>query len=201
MQWFCVATLLGIFVYHHYVRSTSWLLLMFPLVFLFLSLDEVAQIHEKLGSMSDLLLPGASRTHTLFSKTGIWMFVIGIPFLVIFVGLTFSLRSYFQHAPGAFVKILLGMAITLGGAIGLETLYNFVAASSVYSGLQNFAEEMCEMLGSTIVLWGSYELLSRHGFVFRPDRAEIDASVPPPNNLPNPLQPPPGHGSGIRKVA
>jgi hypothetical protein len=181
MQWFCVAVLLGMFVHHQvrYTQRKSWLLIIFPLVFLALSLDEVAQIHEKLARTSDLLLPGASRVHTPFSKTGIWMFVIGVPFLVIFVVLIFSIRSYFQHAPGAFVKILLGMTLALAGAIGFETLHNFVIPYTVYSGLQNFTEEMCEMLGSTVVLWGSYELLSRHGLVLRLDRAATDSSVLP----------------------
>jgi hypothetical protein len=104
--------------------------------------------------------------------------VIGVPFLVFFVALIFSVWSYFQRAPSALVKVLLGMAITLAGAIGIETLTNFVARNSVYNVLQIFSEELCEMLGATIVLWGSSELLYRHGFVFKLDRAEIDQSPP-----------------------
>ena len=181
IKWFCVATLLGIFAHHNVTLSQrkSWLLATLPLVFLALSLDEVAQIHEWLGRKSDILLPRGSREHTLFSRTGIWMFVIGIPFLVFFMVLIFSVWSYFQRAPTALVKVLLGMAITLAGAIGIETLSNFVARNSVYSALQILLEEWCEMLGATIVLWGSYELLYRHGFAFRLDRAEIDQSPPP----------------------
>jgi hypothetical protein len=181
IKWFCVATLLGIFAHHNVTLSQrkSWLLVILSLVFLALSLDEVAQIHERLGKQSDILLPRGSRKHTLFSRTGIWMFVIGVPFLVFFVVLIFSIRSYFQRSPSALVKMLLGMAITLAGAIGVETLRNFVTPHSVYSTLQILLEEWCEMLGATVLLWGSYELLYRYGFAFRLNRAEIDQSPPP----------------------
>jgi hypothetical protein len=137
MQWFCVAALLGLFAAHHMSRAQwrSWLLVLFPLVFLALSLDEVVQIHEWLGRKSDLLLPGGSRENTQFPRTGIWMVIVGGPFLVFFVGLLFSLQTYFQHAPSAFVKVLLGMAIALIGALGVEILSNFVALDSAYGVL------------------------------------------------------------------
>lgn len=172
IQWFCVATLLGIFAQCNFrlTQRTSWPLAIFPLVFLALSLDEVAHIHETLGKMSDIFLPGASRKNTLFFKTGIWMFVYGVPFLGLFVTLVFSIRAFFQRNSGSLVKLLLGMSITLTGAVGVEILSNFVVPHSEYDVLQVFAEEMCEMLGSTIVLWGSYELLYRNGFAFRLDK-------------------------------
>ena len=101
------------------------------------------------------------------------MFLIGVPFLAFFVALILSLRTYFRRAPGALVKMLLGMALFLAGAIGIETLANFVVLrSSLYYVLQVFSEELCEMLGSTMVLWGSYELLCRNGFAFRFDKVE-----------------------------
>lgn len=182
IQWFCVATLLGIFAHNNLSpsRGKSWLFVLLPLVFLALSLDEVAQIHEWLGRKSDkVFLPGGSRKNTPFAHTGIWMLVFGVPFLAGFVALTLAIRSYFQRAPSALVKILLGMAVTLVGALGVETFYSFVAPNSGYGILQGFSEELCEMLGGTIVLWGSYELLARHGFTLRLERAETDQVVPP----------------------
>ena len=161
IQWFCVAILLGIFAHRNFSLSQrkSWLLLTLPLLFLVLSLDEVAQIHEWLGKMSDMLLPGGSRKNTLFSQTGIWMFAIGVPFLALFVVLILSLRIYFQRVPGAFAKIFLGTLFMLAGTIGIETLTNFITPGSVFGVLQVLSEEFCEMLGGTIVLWGSYELV------------------------------------------
>jgi hypothetical protein len=184
IKWCCVAVLLGIFTHRNFSPSQrkSWLLLTLPLVFLALSLDEIAQIHEGLGRKSEILLPGISRKNALFSQTGMWMFIIGVPFLALFVVLILSIRTYFQRAPGALVKMCLGMAISLAGAIGVEILTNFVVPNSVYDVLQVFSEELCEMLGSTIVLWGSYELLDKHGVALRLDSAEINQSAPPYSN-------------------
>jgi hypothetical protein len=88
--------------------------------------------------------------------------------------LILSIRSYFRRAPGAFVKIFVGMAISLAGALGIETLSNFVDFDSVSGIIQVTAEELCEMGGGTIILWGSYELLCIHGFAFRFDNVRTE---------------------------
>jgi hypothetical protein len=176
IQWFCVASLFGIFAYHNFSRSQkkSWLRGTLPLLFLALSLDEVAEIHEWIGHESDILLPGSSRKGTLFDRTGIWMFVLGGPFLIFFAGLILSLGTYFRRAPGAFVKVFLGMVVMLAGAIGIEVLdnYHFIGSNYLYRAVQGSAEELCEMLGSNTILWGSYELLYSYGFTWRLNKVE-----------------------------
>jgi hypothetical protein len=169
IQWFCVASLLGIFAIRNFNSSKkkSWLLLALPLVFLGLSLDEMAQIHERLGFLSDALLPGGSRGNTALAESGVWMFLFGIPFAIFLTGLMISIKTYFRQTPAVLVKLSLGMAIMLTGALGFETLGNFVSVGSSSQVFQVFAEEMCELLGSTIVLWGSYELLAEHGFTLK----------------------------------
>lgn len=174
--WFHVAVLLGLFAWCNFSfsRLRSWLLLMLPLIFLGFSLDEAVQIHEWLGQKSDSLLPGGSRAGTPFSQTGIWTFVIGLPFLAFFVALILSLRVYFLRAPGAFAKLLLGMMTALAGSTGIEVLQNFAVPGSFYGALQIVSEELCEMMGATIILWGSLEILQGAGLVWRLDRAETD---------------------------
>jgi hypothetical protein len=177
MQWFVVATLLGIFAYwnFHRFRVRSWLLLVLPLVFLAFSVDEVAMIHERLGRHTDVFLPDGSREDTVFFRTGIWMVVIGVPFIVAFAALIFSIRVYFRDAAGPLKKMLLGMAVFLSGALGIEALSNFVDDfDSFYGVLQVVSEEVFEMLGSTIVLWGSYDLLQRYRFHVRLDQVQVD---------------------------
>lgn len=179
IQWFCVATLYGIFAWRNF-RQSSWrslLLLTLPLIFLAFSLDEVAQIHEWLGLKTDRLLPGKTRLHTMFQETGIWALLVGPPFIALFGSVMFSLRTYFKHAPGAFVKILLGMMIMLVGALGLKTLSNFIDIKSGFYILEVVMEEFFEMTGSTIILWGSYELLQRDGFAVQFDKTGLSVKT------------------------
>jgi hypothetical protein len=174
MQWFCVALLMLVYAVSKFSRSQkkSWLLLLLPLIFLALSLDEVAGIHEKLGTFSDRLLPAGSRLHTPFKITGIWMVLLGVPFVALLASLTLSIREYIQEAPGAFFKIILGMLVMLTGAMGIETLSNFTdpGSGTWYDISEVLVEEMCELLGATIVLWGSLELLIQQGFELRINR-------------------------------
>lgn len=167
-QWFCVAIMLGLFAHSNFwlAQRRSWLLAVLPLVFLALSVDEVARIHEWIGERTEILLPGGSRANTPVPETGIWMFVVGVPFLAAFFWLISSIRMYFRDTPNALIKVFAGMLITLSGALGFETLANLVVPGSMYGILQVFSEEFCEMLGGTIVLWGSYELLLAHGFAY-----------------------------------
>jgi uncharacterized membrane protein len=84
MQLFLVAGLMAIFAYIKFDKENkvSWNLLLWPLIFMALSLDEAAKIHEWLGGKLDVLLPGGTRENTLFWYTGIWMFLLGAPFLM-----------------------------------------------------------------------------------------------------------------------
>jgi len=176
VQWFCVAGLLAIFSIRNFSFSQkrSWLLLALPLLFLGFSIDEVAMIHEEIGVLSDRFLPGGSRKNTPFIKTGIWMFLVGVPFAAFVAGLMISIRTYFRRTPGALVKVCLGMAVTLVGAVGIETLSNFATPGSAYAMLSVLTEEVCELLGGTIILWGSCELLAEHRFEIKIDRVAID---------------------------
>jgi hypothetical protein len=160
VQWFAVAALLGLFAKRNASRASprSWLLFALPIVFLAFSLDEVAQIHEAVGKRSDALFIG-DRAQSMFSRTGIWMFVVGMPFAAFFIALVLLIRDFFRHARAALVTALIGVAILLLGAVGIEVLRNWVMPGSAYDILQAFLEELCEMTGGTVVLWGSYELL------------------------------------------
>ena len=163
MQLFLIFILSFIFVIHKYKKNKNGLLflLVFPSIFLLMSIDEVTQIHEWLGTLSDRLLPHNDRHSSLLNKTGIWMFVIGLPFTVIFIAYIKKLKLEFckNHCPG-YNKILFGMLILLLGALGIETLSNFV--TNDIRVIQVAFEEGIEMLGATIILWGMLELTSDH---------------------------------------
>lgn len=129
------------------------------LFFLF-SLDEVAGIHEWLGGLTDVFLPGADRANTILDVTGIWMFVIGIPVILFVAWLVLALRPYLGE-PRVFRLFVIGFLLFFGGSVGVEFLSNINYRPWVVF-LQVITEEAGEMFGMTTILWGTWELLRRH---------------------------------------
>ncbi len=180
MQWMCCAAAFGLFAVRNFSRSVrrSWALLLLPALFVLLSLDEVAQIHEALGRRSDALLDGGTRSSSAFPVTGIWMFVIGGPFVAVVVALGAWLWPYFADSPTALKRTGLGLVVMLCGAVGVETMSNFVAIGSALAVAQVATEEFLEMLGATLVLWGALDLLAVHGAAIRLDPVVIRRGRP-----------------------
>ena len=101
IQFFCVSLLGALYVIRR-VRwrdKLSWPLVGLPVLFLLLSIDESVEIHEWLGARTDMLLPSGDRAETFFRYTGIWMFVIGVPFLMLFFSWAYFIR---RHSASAF---------------------------------------------------------------------------------------------------
>ena len=165
IQLACVAALAGLFAVRntHLTRVSTWPLLLLPLVFIALSIDELVQIHEWVGYKIDALLLENGRENTIFQNTGIWIFVFGIPFVVGVLGILFILRRWLNTVPGVLPKIILGLVVLATGALLIETLSNFTEKGSVWHHLEVVCEEGCEMLGVTIILWAFYDLLKGHG--------------------------------------
>jgi hypothetical protein len=166
MQWLCVAAVLGAFAWRLVSRAEGGGRPLLALAFLFLcmSLDEVAQIHERLGLRTDRLLPSGTRVGGVFPHTGIWMFVIGIPVLLLFVVAIRSASARLRRAPGAFARIAIGLGLTAVGAMFFDLIGNlmYYRRGSPFPAL----EESLELLGATVVLWGSLDLLRAHGLCF-----------------------------------
>jgi len=177
MQWMLCGAIFAVFAWRNarWTVRSSWSLWLLPLLFAGLSLDEVAQVHEWLGRRTDVLLKGGTRYTSAFPVSGIWMFVIGVPFIVVLAVIVNGVRPYFAGALRALWLTCLGMAVMLAGAIGVETLSNFVVAGSVWATIEVAVEECLEMVGSTIVAWGGIELLAVHGFSL-----QMDAAIPEP---------------------
>lgn len=160
IQWFCVAAAFWVFAIRGVERrpSRSWLLLILPAIFLAFSLDEVATIHEYVGNLSDALLPNGERATSLVWKTGLFPILFGVPFAILFAGLLTAMLPFLARFPRARNRLLGGMALMLIAQIGIEALSNFLVPGSPAATLEIAVEEMGEMIGSTIVLWGSVEL-------------------------------------------
>ena len=114
-----------------------------------------------MGARLDTFLPGGDRKNTAFRETGIWMFVIGLPAVGTIGSLFWYARSYLRIVPAALSRCIAGLVIFASGAMGMETLGNFVEGSAFTVAIA--AEELGEMLGITTVLWGILELLQVRG--------------------------------------
>ena len=156
-QYFCLFILSAIFSYHKFSKnSKSFSLLIFPIMFLFMSIDESIQIHEWIGYKSDIFLPGGSREGTFFHKTGIWMFVVGLPFIVLFLLLAYSLKNHFSENTSRLKKLVIGMVVMLTGALGIEIISNFAEFGPLVIVVA--FEEGLEMIGATTMLWALYDV-------------------------------------------
>jgi len=133
----------------------TWFLAFFPVVLVALSCDEVAQIHESLGRRADAAVLHTARESSMFANTGVWTLVIGIPAVVLIVGALFAIgRSTFWKT-GALWRFSLGMLVMFVGALGFETLSNFLPLQG--GSVEIAFEEYFEMLGTTLMLWAAHD--------------------------------------------
>jgi hypothetical protein len=131
--------------------------------FIFLSLDETGQLHERLGNASDVLLPGGSRRNTDLSRTGYWMFILAPAVLGTFWVWWRNISHYFVGFPGK-GKVFTGTLVFVAGATIPEYASNFLVGSPLMLLLE-ISEELSEMAGITIFMWGFLELCSSHSVV------------------------------------
>ncbi|MDH3601613.1 MAG: hypothetical protein OEU26_18530 [Candidatus Tectomicrobia bacterium] len=167
LQLFVVGSLLGLFTWRNldWHNRRSWLLPVLPLLFWLMSLDEVAQVHEKIGVLSHAALTNVDLEQTIFPKTGYWIIVVGVPFLIVVMSLFSAIRSYLTNPPHLIRLFLIGLCIMMIGALGVETLHNFVGSKgSMLRFMLIFGEEVCEMFGVTVMLWATVDLLQANGF-------------------------------------
>ena len=145
--------------------ETTFLYGFLAVMFLAMSLDEVSQIHEKAGLLTDVVLQGGERENTAFHKTGIWMFFIAVPVLLIMVIAVWRLSQHLKRQPA--VKMLLaGIVVFIGSAGFIEIGSNF-AQSEVEIKFQLWCEELGEMVGVSLILVACINLYrSRHSHAF-----------------------------------
>ena len=98
------------------------MLLALPLVFLLFSLDEVAELHEHLGILSDVFLPNWHQIDSPAPHRAVLPGPFsGIPFVIVFVGL---LAAGARTSPytAAFTKVAGGTAPFILAAVALDAL-------------------------------------------------------------------------------
>jgi hypothetical protein len=133
---------------------------------------------ELAGSRGVPPVESRHRHGTMFDKTGIWMFGIGIPFVAFCVLLFVCIRLYLVGARVPVRLVAAGMVVMLSGAVGVETLSNFVVPDTPLAYAQAVVEELLEMVGATLVFWGAIELLSIYRFRVELEAVTLPAGAP-----------------------
>ena len=144
-------------------RTARLALLGLALLFVALSVDEIASLHERFGWRLNAWLAGegGSQADFVFARTGYWMAAL-LP--VTLAALAVLGHAYWRASrPGwpVIAKALVGCALLLGGAAGIEALQNFVPDGAAL-GVAIALEEGMEFAGATFLLWAAVEELARH---------------------------------------
>ncbi len=92
--------------------------------------------------------------------TGLYIVVLGLPFLIAFGAVILAVRPYLRRPPGGLTKVVVGMIMMMTGALGFDFLSNFLTPGSWPATMEIYIEESLEMVGSTVILWGSFQLLT-----------------------------------------
>lgn len=152
------------------VDRMFWLLGFLAAVFVLMSMDEASGLHEKFGKLIDNVL--VQRSDTIFHYTGLWFLVLGVPFVILMIWILHQLSRLLDQVPGTRLCLLLGFAVLLIGAVGIEATSNFaVSRESVKTGLESqvasfelvvILEEFFEMTGGSLLLWASFLFAIRH---------------------------------------
>lgn len=160
MQWAATAGLLLFVVYRQRKqRAPSWLpMAVISAIFIALSLDEVAQIHEKLSiGVSGKVGSGQGELKSL------WLPALGIPLLAVLYVAARRAKSGFDAVPGSLRCLLTGMAVFAIGAFGIEPLASLLLGSPGPAFV--WVEETMEMLGVTLLLWSGFALAQYEGLL------------------------------------
>ena len=134
--------------------EVAWFFLFTGLGFLFLSIDEAFELHEK---VTGLLRP-FEWIPRFRGNHGIWIPI----YLIVMILLAFLFRhaiaALFQAYPRRIRIVLAGLAVFFIGAVGMEVIsYQYVrplGQSSIWYKLEVALEEFLEMAGASLVLYG-----------------------------------------------
>lgn len=135
------------------------LVLMGAVLFAYLSMDEGATLHEKIGDRFNMLVTGgALNEKPVFETTGLWMVFLGPPLFLALVGGVFYLRRRLSIPANIFAKALAGILLFVIAAAPGDILVNYFTGDALV--IQTAVEELSEMVGVTLVLWAAMSLLA-----------------------------------------
>lgn len=173
MQWFCAGAMFVLFAVHA-LRSRmrgALSIAALALACSAFSIDEIAKIHELLGSVANSLMMDRPLREVGLWATGLWPVVVGIPaILVLAITVRGTRHIFLARTSRALVLLIIGFAVMLTGAVVVELGANLLDETGPRDGsflVQVVVEELMEMLGATCVVWSASALLHAYGFQLR----------------------------------
>ncbi|NNF02680.1 MAG: hypothetical protein HKN22_08335 [Bacteroidia bacterium] len=151
---FLIIAVLLFTMYHvREIRKISWFFA--ACLFLFLAVDELMQIHERLiGPM-----------HQQFGTSGFFYFAWVIPYSIGFIIICLFLFPVFRNMKTEFqLRFVVAVAVYLSGAVGMEMVggayYDHMNGErTLWYELLIGLEEFLEMLGLTLMIYSLLRLL------------------------------------------
>lgn len=135
--------------YRRYIPS-RWLFF-WGFVFIFLSMDEVAMIHERLSRIAGKL----ELDWLLIEGHGAWIILYGVLAFLLFVLFFRYIKRIWKYFPNETIKILAGCLTLVSGGVVVEVISYFFLRSDLTSTSYKISvmiEESLEMAGVSIIL-------------------------------------------------
>jgi len=136
-----------------YVDHWAWL----AAIFTFLSIDELAQLHEHLGHL-----------HETWHTSGLFYFAWVIPAMAFVAAIGLAYAKFLAHLPPATRRrFVIAAIVYVAGAVGVEALGGWRAESHGMNNMTHSCiatvEEVMEMAGVAMFLVALLRILTREG--------------------------------------
>ncbi|RME65774.1 MAG: hypothetical protein D6782_05595 [Alphaproteobacteria bacterium] len=135
-------------------------LIAFTCLVLAMSADESVLIHERLGKALTAAIAGDGAVPVYAARSGYWTYVLGLPAALGLGAVLWLASDAFRAAPGALVKLGGGLALLMLGAVGMESLWNFLRDPLLAEVVEPWLEESLEKIGVTVMIWGVLQRLA-----------------------------------------
>ena len=165
VQLFLIGFILAAFAFRCVRRDdrASWGLLLLPLPFMVLSLDEAARLHERLGHLGDAMAPRAAEVGLRFGARAIWTLVLTPVAIGGIVLAALAARKWFAGRRKTVTLFVVGMALFIFFAVVLEVFFG-APENPTLRIVEGLVEETGEMVAGTVLVWAAANFVSSHGF-------------------------------------
>lgn len=128
------------------------MILLFAFLLTFMSLDELARIHETIG---DDLAKLTGLNNADIAKNANWVWLGGPVIILIFLYCTYALKDLFIGSMYSFKLLIAGMVSIVLGGVFLESSINFLhhEEDKLMWDIEIIVEEILEMTGSILILY------------------------------------------------